>query len=64
VKVEGIYGGMLTGEGAFSVQAVTDCAGRFTVVLPEVRGDVTATSVDGKKKGRALVSKEVTVVVR
>ncbi|MFZ3375617.1 MAG: hypothetical protein WA183_08690 [Chthoniobacterales bacterium] len=64
VKIEGIYGGMLIGEGAFSVQAVTDCAGRFTVVLPEVRGDVTATSADGTKKGRAPISKEVTVVLR
>ena len=62
VKVEGIYGRMLTGEGAFSVQAVTDSAGRFTVVLPEFRGDVTATSADGKQKGRAPVSKEVAVV--
>jgi len=64
VKVEGIYGGMLTGEGAFSVQAVTDSEGRFTVVVPEIRGDITATSADGKQKGRAPVSKENIVALR
>ena len=64
VKVEGIYGGMLTGEDAFSVHAVTDSAGRFTVVVSEARGDVTATSADKAQTGRAPVSKEVIVVLR
>jgi hypothetical protein len=64
VKVEGMHGGMLTGEGWFSVEASTDSAGRFSAVVPEPRGDVSATSADGKRKGRAVVSKEVTIVVQ
>ncbi len=58
-------GGMITGEGRFTVHAVADVNGNFTLVTSDWPGDIRATSPDAKRHGyvRLGVSKPPVVIV-
>ena len=65
VEGHGMRGGMITGEGPFTVQAVADAEGKFTLVTSEWPGNITATSPDSKRRGTVdlAVSKQPVVIV-
>jgi len=57
-------GGMITGEGPFTVRTVADADGKFTLVTSDWPGDITATSPDSKQPGRvSLPLSEPPVVI-
>jgi hypothetical protein len=67
VEGSGMRGGMITGEGPFTVRTVADADGRFALVTAEWPGDITATSPDSKRRGRvnlSLSKPPVVIVVR
>jgi hypothetical protein len=65
VEGHGMRGGMITGEGPFTVRAVADGDGQFTLVTSEWPGTITASSPDSKRHGviDLAVSKPPIVVV-
>jgi hypothetical protein len=65
VEGSGMTGGMITGEGPFTVRAVADADGKFTLVTSDWPGDITATSPDSKRRGHVslAVSKPPFVIV-
>ena len=67
VEGSGMRGGMITGEGPFTVHTVADADGKFTLVTSDWPGDITATSPDLKRRGRvslAVSEPPVVIVVR
>ena len=67
VEGSGMRGGMITGEGPFTVRTVADADGKFTLVTSEWPGDITATSPDSKRRGHvnlSLSKPPVVIVVR
>jgi hypothetical protein len=67
VEGSGMRGGMITGEGSFTIRTVADADGKFTLVSSEWPGHITATSPDSKRHGSADLSVSqlpVTIVVR
>ena len=48
VEGSGMHGGMITGEGPFTVHTVTDADGKFTLVTSDWPGDIPATSPDSR----------------
>jgi hypothetical protein len=67
VEGSGMHGGMITGEGPFTVRTIADADGKFTLVTSEWPGDITATSPDSKRRGHvnlSLVKPPVVIVVR
>jgi hypothetical protein len=65
VEGRGMRGGMITGEGPFTVRTVPDGNGRFTLVTSEWPGTITTSSPDSKRHGpvNLAVSKPPLVVV-
>jgi hypothetical protein len=65
VEACGMRGGMITGERLFTVHAVTDSDGTFMLIVPDPVSDITATSPDLKRRGRAYpaVSKPPVVII-
>lgn len=64
VEGSGMHGGMITGEGPFTVHTVADEDGKFTLVTSDWPGDITATSPDSKRRGRvSLATSEPPVVI-
>jgi hypothetical protein len=67
VEGSGMRGGMITGEGPFTVRTVADADGKFALVTSDWPGDITATSPDSKRRGHvnlSLVKPPVVIVVR
>lgn len=67
VEGSGMRGGMLTGEGPFTVSTVADADGKFTLITSDWPGDITATSPDSKCRGHVnlgLSKPPVVIVVR
>jgi hypothetical protein len=67
VEGSGMHGGMITGEGPFTVHTVADADGKFTLVTSDWPGHITATSPDSKRRGSAYLAVSnlpVTIVVR
>ena len=67
VEGSGMTGGMITGEGRFTVHAVADVDRKFTLVTSDWPRDITATSPDSKRHGHislALSKPPVVIVVR
>jgi hypothetical protein len=63
----GMAGGILTGEGPFTVRTVADADGKFVLVTSEWPGDITATSPDSKQRGHvnlSLSKPPIVIVVR
>ncbi|MFL6500490.1 MAG: carboxypeptidase-like regulatory domain-containing protein [Candidatus Udaeobacter sp.] len=64
VEGSGMHGGMITGEGPFTVHTVADADGKFTIVTSDWPGDITATSPDSKRHGHvSLATSEPRVVI-
>jgi hypothetical protein len=60
-------GGMITGEGPFTIRTVADADGKFSLVSSDWPGHIAATSPDSKRHGSADLSVSelpVTIVVR
>jgi len=67
VEGSGMRGGMITGEGPFTIRTVADANGNFTLVSSDWPGQITATSPDSKRRGSvdlAVSQAPVTIVVR
>ena len=67
VEGSGMRGGMITGEGPFTVRTVADADGKFTRVTSDWPGDITAMSPDSKRRGHvnlSLSKPPVVIVVR
>jgi uncharacterized GH25 family protein len=66
VKINGMFGGMLTGEGPIRDQTVSDAQGRFEFTEPERNGLITAKTSDGKQQGKEPVPShgDTVVIVR
>jgi hypothetical protein len=67
VEGSGMTGGMITGEGPFTVRAVADADGKFTLVTSDWPHTITAMSPDSKRRGRvslALSEPPVVIIVR
>ena len=67
VEGSGMRGGMITGEGPFTVHTVADADGRFALVTSDWPHIITATSPDSQRRGRvslALSKPPVVIVVR
>jgi hypothetical protein len=64
VEGSGMRGGMITGEGPFTIQTVADADGKFTLVTSHWPGAITATSPDSKRHGHvSLATSEPPVVI-
>ena len=64
VEGSGMHGGIITGEGPFTVRTVADADGKFTLVTSDWPGDITATSPDSKRHGHvSLATSEPPVVI-
>jgi hypothetical protein len=65
VEGHGMRGGMITGEGPFTVHVIADGDGKFTLVTSEWPGTITASSPDSKRHGAVdlAVSKPPVVIV-
>ena len=64
VEGSGMRGGMITGEGPFTVHTVADAEGKFTLVTSDWPGDITAASPDSKRRGHvSLATAELPVVI-
>jgi hypothetical protein len=55
-----MHGGMITGEGPFTIHTVADADGRFTLVTSDWPADITATSPDSKRRGSANLAMSTT----
>jgi len=67
VEGSGMRGGMITGEGPFTVRTVADANGKFTLVTSDWPGNISAISPDSKRRGHvnlSLVKPPVVIVVR
>ena len=67
VEGSGMRGGMITGEGPFTIRTVADADGKFTLISSDWPGHITAISPDSKRHGSvdlALSQPPVTIIVR
>jgi hypothetical protein len=67
IEGSGMRGGMITGEGPFTIHTVANAEGKFTFVSSDWPGHIAATSPDSKRHGSADLSVSelpVTIVVR
>lgn len=67
VEGSGMRGGMITGEGSFTVRTVADADGKFTLVSSDWPNHITAISPDSKRHGSAdlaLSQPPIVIVVR
>jgi len=67
VEGSGMRGGMITGEGPFTIRTVADSDGKFTLISSDWPAHITATSPDSKRHGSADLSVSqlpITIVVR
>ena len=67
VEGSGMRGGMITGEGMFTVHTIADADGKFTLVTSDWPRDIRASSPDSKKHGRvdlAVSEAPIVIVVR
>ena len=67
VEGSGMRGGMITGEGPFTIRTVADANGKFTLISSDWPSHITATAPDSKRQGSAELSVSdlpVTIVVR